>query len=253
MLAAAYWPTQVNRMSNLNSDVRTPSRHIPVLLVLSGPPAMCNREVGGRAVDVCEQVEVAVMASVRRNPGKIRVVRDASGSMGSVPQLNVYIDGRIRDSRIWPNSVEQGQVDDFIDNMISSYVDPLYIPPRTRAGGDPVPLLNALQVDGRGVSMRFSGTSRRNIAEFEWPREVVYWGYGACPQTGYRRNFFEGVMGLRRPATTTQGGAPFFPRLEIRFLGNQRATVDWYQVTALPGGKATVSPLQEIDVRLLPR
>jgi len=60
-------------------------------------------------------------------------------------------------------------------------------------------------------------------------------------------------MGLRRPATTTQGGAPFFPRLEIRFLGNQRATVDWYQVTALPGGKATVSPLQEIDVRLLPR
>eukprot|EP00192_Tetraselmis_astigmatica_P004825 CAMPEP_0117683346 /NCGR_PEP_ID=MMETSP0804-20121206/20330_1 /TAXON_ID=1074897 /ORGANISM="Tetraselmis astigmatica, Strain CCMP880" /LENGTH=430 /DNA_ID=CAMNT_0005493891 /DNA_START=8 /DNA_END=1300 /DNA_ORIENTATION=- len=245
MLATAYWPLYLASVTDWEADVTRPSEDIPVVVVFSGPPSACM---------VCRQMVDAVLKSVGRQPGLVRVVVSNGGVDGPIPQLQTYFAREQQaESLVSPSSVSQMEVDILIDSVIANYVDPHYIPPRISGLPDPSPLYNSLSIGGSSaripMSMLMEGAP--NLKKIGWPRELVYWGFAACPDTSWRNTFFLTYTNVNRPAISSQDGNLVVPRLQVTFLSNQYAYVDWYSMEILEDGRASVATLSNVQLQVL--
>mmetsp|Transcript_46760 Transcript_46760/g.118355 ORF Transcript_46760/g.118355 Transcript_46760/m.118355 type:complete len:353 (-) Transcript_46760:139-1197(-) len=220
MLGTAYWPTYLARVDDWEVDLLRPSEDIPTIVIYTGSTAACTRSIGSVSNNLCAQMEEAVDLAVSAHPGRLRVVREPSGSVSPVPQLEVFFLGvQQPEALISPNRVSIEEVDAFVAGVIDTYVDPQYKPPRV--GSSYVALYNSVQVAGRNVPLSLMANSTQDKMRFLWPWELWPWPR-PCTNTSYAENSLLGAPATPPlPACLDQAGDPntgrFPPR--PRYLG----------------------------------
>eukprot|EP00873_Tetraselmis_striata_P017816 jgi/Tetstr1/438080/TSEL_026705.t1 len=247
MLGTAYWPTYLARVDDWEVDLLRPSEDIPTIVIYTGSTAACTRSIGSVSNNLCAQMEEAVDLAVSAHPGRLRVVREPSGSVSPVPQLEVFFLGvQQPEALISPNRVSIEEVDAFVAGVIDTYVDPQYKPPRV--GSSYVALYNSVQVAGRNVPLSLMANSTQDKMRFLWPWELWPWPR-PCTNTSYAENSLLGEMTLRAPALRLSNDALLVPRIQSTFLRSHSAGADWYSVEPRDNGTVAIGVLEKLVLR----